>query len=421
MAGIFTATVKYKQTVITDVEFVVLDGKGQALLGRDTALRMGVLQIVSSVSEAVNTDNRTVFDKYPDCFKGVGKLKSFQLEIPIDPDVDPVIQPMRRIPYSLRDKLSKKLDELLDLDIIERVEEPSSWVSPVVCVPKHSGEDIRLCVDMRQANTAVRRVRHPIPTIDELLHEMNSSTVFSKLDITWAYHQIELKPQSREITTFVTHKGLFRYKRLMFGISCAPEMYQNVLQQVLQGCEGVHNIMDDIIVHASSQVEHDRRLENVVKVLHEKGFTLNNKDKCQLNMSQVVFMGLVLSGRGIGPADAKVKAVFEAREPRTLAEVRSFLGLVNYSSRFIPDLATIAAPLRKLTRKNVIFRWGKSEQESFVELKRRLADAETLGYYDKSAPTKVIADASPVGLGAVLVQEQDGEFRIISYASRNLE
>ena len=100
MAGIFTATVKYKQTVIPDVEFVVLDGKGQALLGRDTALQLGVLQIVSSVSKAVNSDNRTVFDKYPDCFKRVGKLKSFQLEIPIDPDVDPVIQPMRRIPYS---------------------------------------------------------------------------------------------------------------------------------------------------------------------------------------------------------------------------------------------------------------------------------------------------------------------------------
>ena len=121
-----------------------------------------------------------------------------------------------------------------------------------------------------------------------------------------------------------------------------------------------------------------------------------NKDKCQLNMSQVVFMGHVLFGRGIGPADAKVKAVVGAREPRTSAEVRSFLGLVNYSSRFIPDLATIAAPLRQLTRKSVIFRWGKSEQESFVELKRRLADAETLGYYDKSAPTKVIADANPV-------------------------
>ena len=138
------------------------------------------------------------------------------------------------------------------------------------------------------------------------------------------------KPQSREINPSVTHMDLSRYKRLMFGISCAYEMYQNVLQQVLQGCEGVHNIFADIILHASSKVEHDRRLENVIKVLYVKGFILN-KDKCQLNMSQIVFMGHVLSGRGIGPADAKIKAVVEARESKTSAVVRSFLGLVNYS------------------------------------------------------------------------------------------
>ena len=101
----------------------------------------------------------------------------------------------------------------------------------------------------------VQLVRHPIPTIDELLQEMNASKVFSKIDLNSAYHQIELEKESRGITTFVTHKGLFRYKRLMFGISCAPEMYQRVLQQILQSCEGALNIMDDIIIHASSQVQ----------------------------------------------------------------------------------------------------------------------------------------------------------------------
>jgi hypothetical protein len=128
---------------------------------------------------------------------------------------------------------------------------------------------------MRVANTSVKRVRHPIPTIDELLQDMNSSKIFSKLDVASTYHQIELKPESREITTFVTHKGIFRYKRLIFGVSCAPEMYQKVMQQVLQGCEGVHNIMDDIIVHASNQKEHDKCLENAVRVLRDKGITLN--------------------------------------------------------------------------------------------------------------------------------------------------
>ena len=115
----------------------------------------------------------------------------------------------------------------------------------------------------------MKRVRHPIPT----------SKIFSKLDVTWAYHQIVLKPESREMTTFVTHKGLFRYKHLMFGMSCAPEMYQKVMQQVLQGCEWVHNIMDDIIVHASNQKEHVKCLENAVRVLRDKGITLN-RGKC---------------------------------------------------------------------------------------------------------------------------------------------
>ena len=167
-----------------------------------------------------------------------------------------VAQPIRRVPYHLRDKLSDKLDELVKLDIIEKVSGPSSWVSPVVVVPKPSG-DIRLCVDMRQANMAVKRERYPIPTIDEVLQDLNQSKFFSKLDLNSAYHQIELSPESRDITTFGTHQGLYRYKRLMFGISCAPEMYQKVLGQVLQECDGVHNILDDVIVHAPTEEEHD--------------------------------------------------------------------------------------------------------------------------------------------------------------------
>ena len=215
IAGTFTATVKCNSKTIHDVEFVVIGGKGQALLCRDTALKLGVIKLIHNVTEPTTAPN-DIFNKYPECFKCVGELKSFQLEILIDPEVEPVIQPLRRIPFNLRDKVGKKLNELLNLDIIESVEEPSSWVSPVVCVPKCSGVDIRLCTDMRVVNTSVKRGRHPIPTTNELLQDMNSIKIFSKLDVTWACHQIELKPQSREITTFVTHKGLFRYKRLMF-------------------------------------------------------------------------------------------------------------------------------------------------------------------------------------------------------------
>ena len=121
-----------------------------------------------------------IFDKYKSCFEGLGKLKDFQLDIPIDQNVKPVAQPMRHVPFSLRDKLEQKLNELVDLDVIERAEGPTPWISPVVIVPKPNG-DIRLCVDMRQANSAIVRERHPIPTVDEVLHDLNGNTVFSKL------------------------------------------------------------------------------------------------------------------------------------------------------------------------------------------------------------------------------------------------
>ena len=419
-AGTFTAEVTVGgDQKLENVEFVVIEGEGQPLLGRDTALKLGILKLGPVVNSIHTERSDRVAEKYPECFQGVGKLKDFQLSISIDKEVKPVVQPTRRIPFHLRDKVSAKLKELEDLDIIEKVDGPSSWVSPVVVVPKAGGKDIRLCVDMRQANQAVRRERYPIPTVDEVFQDLNQGKIFSKLDIKWAYHQIELDEESREITTFTTHEGLYRYKRLMFGISSAPEQYQKVLTQVLQGCGGVRNIFDDIIVHGSTEEEHNARLDNVVRVLRDKGLTLN-LEKCELNMSHVVFMGHMLSERGIGPAESKVKAVRDARKPETAAEVRSFLGLVNYSACFIPDLATISAPLRELIKKDVPFRWEHEQQDAFRELKHRLSSAETLAYFDKSAPTKVIADASPVGLGAVLVQEQQGEFRVVYYASRSL-
>ena len=173
------------------------------------------------------------------------------------------------------------------------------------------------------------------------------------------------------------------------------------------------------IFHATTEEEHDERFENVVRVLSSKGLTLN-RNKCQFKMSHLEFMGHVLSARGIGPADVKVKAVVEAREPKNAAEVRSFLGLVNFTARFIPDLSTVSAPLCQLTKNGVPFVLDQEQQQSIDELKKRLARAEILGYFDKNAQTKVIAVASPVGLGAVLVQQQEEELRVISYASRSL-
>lgn len=168
------------------------------------------------------------------------------------------------------------------------------------------------------------------------------------------------------------------------------------------------------------QQEHDRNLEEVLRQLQDKGFTLN-KQKCQFRMPRLKFMGHVLSAHGIGPDETKIESLVNARNPDNLSEVRGFLGLVNFCARFIPDLATVAEPLRELTRAKATWRWNAVHQNAFDELKNRLTHASTMAYYDTEAHTQVIVDASPVGLGAVLSQRQpDGSYRPVYYASKAL-
>ena len=239
---------------------------------------------------------------------------------------------------------NRQLDELLKEDIIEEVPSgPTEWVSPLVVVLKPDG-DIRVCVDMRRANEAIEKERHPIPTIKEVLHDLNGSTVFSKLDLKWGFHQVELETESRRITAFITHRGLFQYKRLMFGITSAPEKYQKIVKDVLIGCKGVANIADDLIIHGCGIKEHDENLLAVLRRLKERGLTLNEK-KCRFRLPKLTFFGHDLSGKGIAASEEKVSAIENAKPPLSAAEVRSFLGLVQYCAKFLPDFFQVAEPL----------------------------------------------------------------------------
>ncbi|KAK3752964.1 hypothetical protein QZH41_005121 [Actinostola sp. cb2023] len=205
---------------------------------------------------------------------------------------------------------------------IEGIEIPMIIDSGAIAVPKSNGE-VRVCVDMRRVNEAVIRERHPIPTLEETLQSLNGAAVFSKLDLRWGYHQVELHPESRALTTFSTHNGLKRYKRLIFGLSSAPETYQYVMQSTLQGIVGVRNISDDIIVFGKTQEEHDRSLEQTLQRLQDSGLTLN-KEKCVFSVSELVFFGFKVSAAGLSPDQKTIDAVKEARAPTNAAEVRSF-------------------------------------------------------------------------------------------------
>ncbi|XP_055604888.1 uncharacterized protein K02A2.6-like [Uranotaenia lowii] len=400
-----------------EATFYVIQGGSQCLLGRVTAKELGVLVLGLPSTQPMEIFNLQISRKQP-----FPKFKGIQLDISIDKSITPVVQHARRPPVALLQKIEHKLESLLVADIIEPVNEYSEWVSPLVVIVKDNGE-LRLCVDMRRANQAIKREAYMMPTFEDFLPKLKEARVFSRLDIKDAFHQIELKESCRYITTFITHKGVFRYKRLMFGISCAPEMFQMIIEQSSSDCENTVNFVDDILVFGETETEHNRELEKVLAILKAKNVLLNF-DKCVFRTKEVTFLGHHISAKGIKPTNDKIATLKTFRSPETVEELKSYLGLVTYIGRFLPDLATVTAPLRALTHTGTPFVWEDVQEKAFNKLKKMISDIKTLKCFDNSLRTRLIVDASPVGLGAVLVQFKDPKDdcnpRIISYASKSL-
>ena len=235
-------------------------------------------------------------------------------------------------------------------------------------------------------------------------------------------HQLELKPSSRYITCFSSHLGLWRYKRLNFGILSVAEIFQEMIRQLINRIPGALNISDDILVHGRTQEDHDRPLAAVFKRLSDKHLTLN-KMKCAFNKSSLKFCGHIFSASGMSPDPEKVQAICEAPAPESAGELRSLLGMVSYFSGYIEDFATITDPLHSLTKKNATWQWSTNQQQALETLKRKLTNAPVMSYFDPTKQTELIVDASPVGLGAVLAQKtanSNEPMHVIAYASGSL-
>lgn len=301
--------------------------------------------------------------------------------------------------------------------MVEQIDS-SEWVSPIVVAAKKSG-DVRLCVDLREVNKAIVVDKFPLPDIGELFSELEGSTVFSKMDLASAYHQLELDEESRDLTAFITHDGLYRFKRVCFGLASAPSTFQKMMSIILAGLPGVQCYLDDVIVYGKDKGEHDKHLHEVLAKLQEAGLRLNPK-KCQFHLSELSYLGHCISCNGLSPDDSHVKAILEAPAPTDIGMLRSVLGMINYYAKFVPNYATVVEPLRCLLRKDVSFVWGDKQQEVFDQIKTTIAQKVVLGLFNPDLPTVVTTDASDYGLGAVLSQVRDGVDTPIAFASRSL-
>ena len=416
LLGTFTATMRFKNAS-TSTPLLVVKRRNGNLLSYHTAQKLGLITVsanIATITDRNTNKSKSLKEEFKSLFGGIGKVPNKQVKLHIDPGVTPREQPHRRIPFHIRKDAEKELKRLEKLDIIETVEGPTPWISPIVVVPKKSGE-VRICVDMREANKAVKREKQFMPTIDDLIADLNGVTHFSTLDLSSGYHQLELAPECRYVTTFSTHVGLRRYKRLPFGINAASEIFQEAIREILTGLPGCKNISDDIIVFGKGQDDHDKNLLGVLQRFKENNLRLN-KDKCEFSKTEIKFYGHIFGSSGLLPDPVKVEAIHNAGPPQNSSEVKSLLGMTQYVSRFIPNYASITTPLRLLTRQDTPWKWEQEEQRALDELKEALVGDQVMSYFDPRKKTEIIVDASPTGLGGLLVQEG----KILSYASRAL-
>ena len=247
-----------------------------------------------------------VFQRYAQVFTGLGRLeKPYVIEI--DPTVSPVINPPRTIPAALRERVKAQLNDMEKRGVIRKVEEPTNWVNSMAIVEKPDGS-LRICLDPRHLNKAIKREHFQLPTIEDITTRMANAKWFTKLDANRGYWQIPLDEESQLLTTFNTPFGRFCYQVAPFGIKSAQQVFQKPMCQYFGDLEGVETDIDDKIVHADTEMKHDARLNSVLDRCKKINLTLN-KGKCVFKVKEVTYIGHKLTQEGIKPDDENVRAI----------------------------------------------------------------------------------------------------------------
>uniref|UniRef100_A0A3P8TBN5 ribonuclease H n=1 Tax=Amphiprion percula TaxID=161767 RepID=A0A3P8TBN5_AMPPE len=412
--GCFGAQLEAKGRSMSQDVYLV-SGLVQPLLSRPACEALGLVYRVDSVKES-ETDFRAA---YRDVFQGLGMLKE-PYHIELEQGAIPVaLSAPRRVPLPLRDAVREELNRMEEMGVISKVTEPTEWCSGIVVIPRPAKKPPSICVDLTPLNTAVKRERHILPAVDQTLAMMKDAKVFTKLDARSGFWQIPLTPESRSLTTFITPFGRYQFNRLPFGIASAPEHFQRRMSQMLEDFDGVVCHADDVLVYGRDRQEYDQRLHRVLQKFQKEGLTLN--EKCEFAKKEIMFVGHKVSAKGIEADPSKVKAIQQLPQPKCVEDVRRLLGMANYLAKFMPQLATITTPLKELQKERNEWIWAEPQETAFQKLKEILSSPEVLAQYSNTADTRVAADASPYGVGAVLTQKQsDGTWRPVTYISRGL-
>jgi len=298
------------------------------------------------------------------------------------------------------------------------MKDPSEWCAPMVPVMKKNG-DVRITVDYKQLNKAVKRQQHMIPNLEDFAPKLAGSKILSSLDAAGGYYQIPIVAESSKYTTFMTPFGRYRFQRIPMGITMAPEVFQKKMEELLQDEDGCIVIMDDILIYGRDQEQHDRRLNSVLKKINASGLKLN-KGKCKFRKSELPYFGHIVGEDGIRPNPERITAITNLAAPKNVEELRRCLGMINYLGRFLPSLSDTIKPLTELLREDTAWTWDEPQESAFQLVKQKVSQTPTLCFYQPDSETIVSADASSYGLGGVLLQRQSDRIVPIAFCSRTL-
>ncbi len=339
------------------------------------------------------------------------------------------------VAYATRQKIDKCLDEMLEQGVLEAVKF-SDYACPIVVAPKPNGQ-IRICGNYKiTANKVLRLEQYPLPTLEDMMQDLQGGQKYTKIDLSHAYHQIELDEEARKYTTINTHRGLYQYTRVPFGLASAPALFQRTIESLIADIPMCRPYLDDIIITGRTDAEHVENVKAVLQRLEEHGMRIR-KGKCEFLKESVTYLGHRIDAEGIRPVGDKVEAIRQTPEPKNQEELQAYLGLLGYYRKFLPNLSTQIAPLTMLlkaefksgkkskasskTSVNPNFKWGPAQHQAFAKSKKLLESDALLVHFDPKKPLLLQADASPYGLGAVLSHEMpDGTDKPIAFASRTL-
>ena len=440
--GSFIANVFYPASgKHADCTFLVSNSPELNLLGRTAIKTLDISVYNLLFSSPVNTISvsgeakpnlqwlqkkcETLGQQYGDVFKQeLGVLWDYELEIEFKPDAKPVFKKPRSVPFAMLEDLS----HALDAGITKGIWTPTQfcdWGTPVVPVRKAPRPDgtasIRICGDYSlTVNPQLEVHRHPLPSPEDLMRRLGGGAGFTKIDLADAYNQIRLAPESRKRLALSTHRGVLLQNVMPFGISSAPGHFQQIVDESTRDLPGVAVYLDDILVSGSTVEEHFRNLQHLLKRLENKGLRCR-KSKCLFAQPRIEYFGHVLTSNGIAKSP-KVDAVIAMPPPTDVASLRSFLGSVQFYSKFLPsNFSTFAEPLYRLVQSGVAWTWSKREDDAFTKLKSLLLTDTVLAHFDASVPIGIACDASNVGIGATLFHRfPDGSERANANVSKTL-